>query len=288
MPEYVFFVHFPDGYIFRQIFELYYKLQMDNVQMYFKENSITIIKARPGDHSLVSKIVFDTNQLLEYYLNEKEASISAIDSSDGETCHIEDIDVEGFKDVLKEAQKQGKIKLFRIVGEDAIRIQICGTKNTENDNEVTLRCGNPIIDNIDLKGFKQPLNKPNCRILLCSFCAAISGTSKISESQQTKISVYEHGLKMGAVSSVGTIDRVNKWGDTTETDVQPHFIKVDNKIMKALVKLTSLCPNGIILVYAERDKVLRLIHKISYFAEHAIYLLERSKQPQKQNDVQTS
>ena len=67
-----------NGYVFRQIFELYDKLVIEGIPVYFKESGITI---RTGTSSsrdsmkLISDIEIYTDDIISYYLNEDLATI---------------------------------------------------------------------------------------------------------------------------------------------------------------------------------------------------------------------
>ena len=74
-----------NGYVFRQIFELYDKLVIEGIPVYFKESGITI---RTGTSSsrdsmkLISDIEIYTDDIISYYLNEDLATIKRTERPD--------------------------------------------------------------------------------------------------------------------------------------------------------------------------------------------------------------
>ena len=78
IPVTVYSAEITNGYVFRQIFELYDKLVMEGIPIYFKESGITI---RTGTSSsrdsmkLISDIEIYTDDIIEYYMNKDLATI---------------------------------------------------------------------------------------------------------------------------------------------------------------------------------------------------------------------
>ena len=102
IPITVYSAEITNGYVFRQIFELYNKLVMEGIPIYFKESGITI---RTGTSSsrdsmkLISDIEIYTDDIIEYYMNKELATIKA--SDEDTACYIEELNINTVKSAAR-------------------------------------------------------------------------------------------------------------------------------------------------------------------------------------------
>ena len=77
----IYSVEITNGYVFRQIFELYDKLVMQGIPIFFKEDGITIrtgTTSTRGNRKIISDIELYTDDVIEYYINTDLATVPVL------------------------------------------------------------------------------------------------------------------------------------------------------------------------------------------------------------------
>jgi len=85
----IFSLEITNGYVFRQIFELYDKLVINSIPVFFKESGVTIrasILSTRDNRKLISDIEIFTDDVIEYYIN---TDLTTIKKDESETpCRL--------------------------------------------------------------------------------------------------------------------------------------------------------------------------------------------------------
>ena len=261
-----------NGYVFRQIFELYDKLVIEGIPVYFKESGITI---RTGTSSsrdsmkLISDIEIYTDDIISYYLNEDLATIKR--TEDQTPCYIEELNINTVKSVFKSIAKSNSVRIYKTTMSDDVFIEIKGL-TTEHSRLSTSKYRKV---HYDISDYQDEEEKPNLKIEINQFCTTMKGMTRGDA---------EYMMIEGR-NGTGSITKDMKWGKVPaqdpsiemEIDRSSYFeTKVSSSSIKALTKISSMSNYSIIKIISFRDGLLRLNHKIGDFGEHNIYLVDNS------------
>lgn len=271
-----------NGYVFRQIFELYDKLVIEGIPVYFKESGITI---RTGTSSsrdsmkLISDIEIYTDDIINYYMNEDLASIKRTD--DQSPCYIEELNINTVKSVFKSIAKSNSVRIYKTTLCDDVFIEIKGL-TTEHSRLSTSKHRKVYYD---LSEYQDEMEKPNIKIEISQFCTTMKGMTR-GDAEYTSFKVFPEGLMVEGRNGTGSITKDMRWGSlpdsndpNIEVDIErdSYFeTKVSSPSIKALSKISSMTNYSIIKVFSFRDGLMRLNHKIGDFGEHNIYLVDNS------------
>ena len=271
-----------NGYVFRQIFELYDKLVIEGIPVYFKESGITI---RTGTSSsrdsmkLISDIEIYTDDIINYYMNEDLASIKRTDEQS--PCYIEELNINTVKSVFKSIAKSNSVRIYKTTLSDDVFIEIKGL-TTEHSRLSTSKHRKVYYD---LSDYQDDMEKPNIKIEISQFCTTMKGMTR-GDAEYTSFKVFQDGLMVEGRNGTGSITKDMRWGSlpdsndpNIEVDIErdSYFeTKVSSPSIKALSKISSMTNYSIIKVFSFRDGLMRLNHKIGDFGEHNIYLVDNS------------
>ena len=271
-----------NGYLFRQIFELYDKLVIEGIPVYFKESGITI---RTGTSSsrdsmkLISDIEIYTDDIINYYMNEDLASIKRTDEQS--PCYIEELNINTVKSVFKSIAKSNSVRIYKTTLSDDVFIEIKGL-TTEHSRLSTSKHRKVYYD---LSDYQDDMEKPNIKIEISQFCTTMKGMTR-GDAEYTSFKVFQDGLMVEGRNGTGSITKDMRWGSlpdsndpNIEVDIErdSYFeTKVSSPSIKALSKISSMTNYSIIKVFSFRDGLMRLNHKIGDFGEHNIYLVDNS------------
>jgi hypothetical protein len=267
-----------NGYVFRQIFELYDKLVIEGIPVYFKESGITI---RTGTSSsrdsmkLISDIEIYTDDIISYYLNEDLATIKR----DEETtpCYIEELNINTVKSVFKSIAKSNSVRIYKTTLSDDVFIEIKGL-TTEHSRLSTSKYRKI---HYDISDYQDDMEKPNLKIEISQFCTTMKGMTR-GDAEYTSFKVFPEGLMIEGRNGTGSITKDMRWGNlpnlpSGEIDKSSYFeTKVSSSSIKALTKISSMSNYSIIKILSFRDGLMRLNHKIGDFGEHNVYLVDNS------------
>jgi len=270
-----------NGYVFRQIFELYDKLVMEGIPIYFKESGITI---RTGTSSsrdsmkLISDIEIFTDDIIEYYMNKELATIKG--SDEDTACYIEELNINTVKSVFKSIAKSNSVRIYKTTMSDDVFIEIKGL-TTEHSRLTTSKYRKIHYDVSDY----QDDEKPNLKIEISQFCTTMKGMTR-GDAEYTSFKVFPKGMKIEGRNGTGSITKDMCWGKVPglqeqsieiEHDPEDYYeTKVSSSSIKALTKISGMSNYSIIKIISFRNGLLRLNHKIGDFGEHNIYLVDNS------------
>lgn len=271
-----------NGYVFRQIFELYDKLVIEGIPVYFKESGITI---RTGTSSsrdsmkLISDIEIFTDDIIHYYLNEDLATVKK--SDEGSACYIEELNINTVKSVFKSIAKSNSVRIYKTTLSDDVFIEIKGL-TTEHSRLTTSKYRKV---HYDVSEYQDDAEAPNLKVEISQFCTTMKGMTR-GDAEYTSFKVFPQGLMIEGRNGTGSITKDMCWGkipipeDPTvevEIDKSEYFeTKVSSSSIKALSKISSMSNYSIIKIISVKDGLLRLNHKIGDFGEHNIYLIDNS------------
>jgi hypothetical protein len=264
----IFSMEITNGYVFRQIFELYDKLVISNIPMFFKKSGVTIracILSTRDNRKLISDIEIFTDDIIEYYIN---TSLTTIKDQDSENpCQIEKISMNTVKSVLKSISKSNSIRLYKTLDCDDICIQIKGV-NIENAKITSGRYQNA---DYDISNFNDISEIPNIKVDIGQFCATMKGI--VRDTDFTIFKVFPSGLIIEGRNTISSVVKNNKWGIADEGE-DFYECRVGTNFIKALCKINGMANYSIIKFFCNKNGCFKLNHKIGDFGEHNIYISE--------------
>lgn len=273
----IYSVEITNGYVFRQIFELYDKLIIEGIPVYFKESGITI---RSGTSStkdcrkLISDIEIFTDDVIEYYLDKDLCSIK--EDENKPACYIEELNINTVKSVFKSIAKSNSVRIYKTTMSDDVSIEIKGL-TTEHSRLSTSKY-HKIHYDVSQYQPEEEID-PNLKIEISQFCTTMKGMTR-GDAEYTSFKVYPSGLKIEGRNGTGSITKDMCWGLTPETceGTEDKFFetKVNSFAIKALTKISGMSNYSIIKIMSYKNGLLNLNHKIGDFGEHNIYLIDNS------------
>lgn len=264
--EFVYNLEITNGYVFRQIFELYIKLVIQGIPLFFKEDGVTI-RAGSGNKNgrrLISNIEIFADDIIDYYFNEELADIKA--GEETPAIIVEQFNINDVGNNFKSIAKSNSVRLFKEKGAKCAGVQ---TKGLITDIS-WIECTKYQSIEYDLSGFDDIEDKPNIKIEINQFCSIMKGMTK-GDPEYISFKVYPKGIEVESWSSSGTLMRNGNWG---HIEGEPFETKVNHSVIKALCKINSMANHSIVKFYSNKDGYLKLVHKIGDFGEHSIFLID--------------
>jgi len=255
-----------NGYVFRQIFELYDKLIINVIPIYFKENGF-ILRGGSGTNSkrkIVSDVEIFAEDIIDYYLNVDLATVPR--TEDSGACFIEQINLNSLKTIFKSIAKSNSVKIYRTKDSNDIHIEVKGL-TTEYSR---ISSSNYQTVNYDISEFDNLSEIPNLKIDIGQFCSSMKGMTR-GDTEITNFKVFDKGLIIEGINNSGFIVKDGKWGNKEETSTET---KVNSSIIKALCKISSIANYSIIKIFSKKNGYLKINHKVGDFGEHNIYLID--------------
>ncbi len=263
----IFSMEITNGYVFRQIFELYDKLVINSIPMFFKKSGVTIrtcVLSTRDNRKLISDIEIFTDDIIDYYVN---TDLTTIKENESETpCQIEKISMNTVKSVLKSISKSNSVRLYKTTSIDEICIEIKGI--TIESSKIT--SGRYQNLDYDISQFGDISDTPNIKIDIGQFCSTMKGIMR--DTDFTIFKVYPNGVIIEGRNTIGSVVKDNKWGITGGEDF--YECKVGTNFIKALCKINGMANYSIIKLFCNKNGCFKLNHKIGDFGEHNIYVSE--------------
>jgi hypothetical protein len=270
----IYSVEITNGYVFRQIFELYDKLIIQGIPVFFKEDGITIrtgTTSSRGGRKLISDIEIFSDDLIEYYLDKDLATIPA--SEDESACSIEQFNINTIRNIFKSISKSNSVRIFKTTASDDVFIDIKGL--TTEHSRVTPSKYQTI--NHDFSAFDNISSSPNIRIEINQFCSTMKGMTR-GDAEYTSFKVFPNALLVEGRNGTGNLMKDGCWGKLKDDYDESDYVetKVNSSIIKALCKINGMVTYSIVKIYSEENGFLKINHKINDFGEHNIYLIDNS------------
>ena len=123
----IFSMEITNGYVFRQIFELYDRLVINGIPIFFKESGVTIRTGTTScrdNRKLISDVEIFTDDIIDYYINTDLTTVKSVDSE--KPCQIEKISMSTVKSVFKSIAKSNSIRFYKTTMSEDIFIEIKG------------------------------------------------------------------------------------------------------------------------------------------------------------------
>ena len=249
-----------NGYIFRQIFEFYVRLVMQTVPIFFKEDGITIRTGNGSKNSrrIVSDIEIFTDDIIEYNFNKELATVKGTEETSSFT--VEQFNIKEIGDNFKSITKTGAIRISKKKGSKQANIEF---KNLTTDT-TWLECIKLQSIEYDLSSFDSLSETPNIKIEINQFCSVMKSMTR-GKPEYIAFKVYDKGLAIESRNSNGDLIKKSFWGN-----IEGDFFetKANDNVNKALCKINNMSINGIIKFFSDKDKHLKMSHKIGDFGEH--------------------
>ena len=271
-----------NGYCFRQIFELYDKLVIEGIPVYFKESGITIrtgTSSSKNSMKLISDVEIFTDDIIHYYLNEDLATIKRTEEES--PCYIEELNINTVKSVFKSIAKSNSVRIYKTTLSDDIFIEVKGF-TTEHSRLTTSKYHRI---HYDVSKYQEEDTPPNLKVEISQFCTTMKGMTR-GDAEYTSFKVFPRGLKIEGRNGTGSITKDMCWGEVphssnlnlqVEVDRDSYKeTKVSSSSIKALSKINGMSNYSIIKILSTTDGVLVLNHKVGDFGEHNIYLIDHS------------
>lgn len=270
--ELIYSIEITNGYAFRQIFELFIKLIIQNIFIFLKEDIITF-RAGTGSKSgrkLISNIEINTDDIIDYRFNEKLADIK--ETEDSPSIILEQFNINDVGNNFKSIAKTNSVRLFKKEGSKRVGIE---TKGLVTDIS-WIDCAKYQTIEYDLSGFKDIPDNPNIRIEINQFSSIMKGMTK-GDPEYISFKVYPKGLVVESWNSSGKEPMRNgNWGNIKGDKY--YETTVNNQVIKALCKINSMAIYSIIKIYSSRKGYLKLSHKIGDFGNHEIFLIDKNEE----------
>lgn len=253
--RYFFEVVFPTCNSFRQILQFLNQFHK-TIPLVFTKNVLYIIKENDKKNCIFKGSIYSRN-LIKYYVDPDEIK--------GDREHIVHVPIGPFLNNLKKIQKKQEVRIRRtkdnpdniqIVLDEAgsryaeFRIDPCKTKPPRISVEKA-----------------RPSDDPNITMKLTAFNFLTENTGATSD-RKIKLTMYNYGVKITSASLHGG-------SGTSEGNCKGEMyseIEVPTETIKSLVKLSSLCEEGIVRMYCADESHIRLEIPISVIGTIYLYL----------------
>ena len=270
----IYSIEITNGYVFRQIFELYDRLVIHGIPVFFKESGVTIRTGTSGtrnNRKLISDIELYTEDIIDYYLNDGLCTIPKSDTDNA--CHIEQFNIGSVRSIFKSIAKSNSVRIYKTTHSDDVFIEIKGL-TTEHSR---LNSGKYQSINYDISSFENMTSTPNMRIEISQFCTSMKGMTR-GDAEYTSFKVFSKGLIVEGRNGTGSVMKDGRWGEIKEDYDETDYVetKVNSSIIKAICKINGMANYSIVKIISEQNGYLKLNHKIGDFGEHNIYLIDIS------------
>ena len=261
-----------NGYVFRQIFELFVKLVIQRIPMFLKEDGITIRAGTPikNGRRLISDIEITGDDIIEYYFNKELANVKGTEETSAFT--IEQFNIGDIGNNFKSVAKSNSIRIYKQKDSKEICIE---TKGLMSDTSTIESVKFQSVE-YNISRFDDLPESPNIKIEINQFCSIMKGMTR-GDPDYISFKVFKYGLAVESWVSPTRKIKDARWGNISKKsyDNKDFFeTKVNTSVIKALCKINSMATYSIIKISSCKNGFLKLSHKIADFGEHNIYLTE--------------
>lgn len=257
---------FNEGYYCRKIFEFLDK-NLTAAPIFFTKDGIVIERANDLGSIAIQTFV-DKDQLLEYNVKINE------DEEEYNPPFI-NLKLRDFLVNIKNARKNTKICICQY--EELPNIVFLGFSGGSKQNSFQIFK----TEDFDFKKYsfgEEEHIKPDANVIisLVEFCDSCVHKG-ISKSEFSTFKTTPKGLKIKSPTSSGTNKCIGEWGDSSESRANRNnkrYVKVKNTILSGISFLKNLNPGGVLLVYCNKQGMLRLESKVFSIGQIYIHLLD--------------
>lgn len=286
-----FLATFVDGSSFRNMIE-YIRLPTIEGVFRFTKTNIFYEQADP-DKNILNIVNIKSYELTEYSFESKTDEI------------VVGINLVELRNITRNVGKKDHIDLYKLPEEPKslyIRVRSQSEKGSDSNlYRLPIITTNYLL--YTLPEYKRGKRDPTCTIYQSDFSKLCKSLVAI-KCNKVKIHSFKHGLICKGISNTGEIASVKEFGKCRENTnpstnlksiyptggriirpkVPPPRLKIgeigeiesftiDKTIIKFLIKLNALSPNGTIKVYVEKDLPLKMVCNIGTFGKMSIYLM---------------
>ena len=244
-----------NGYVFRMLIDIYGKLGIVAIPIYFKKDCIEIYATgnmRSGERDIICAAHIDAEEIPDYYFDTKHANLKDAD----DPAYLIPIETDRFVKILKNFQKSNMLKLSI----DTKNKNLCVSHESYRNEIPPIQISN----HQDIEDFNIP-DRPSVRIDITKFTGAMKNISSSFKSGEIHFEVFDNGLLIK--NSNGSTE----FGYIPE-DAVGYITNVSVKFARVF-KLGSGVKGSVIKVYSSDNGILCLSHKIDTIGEHKIFLL---------------
>lgn len=271
----ILFAEFADGHSFRNLIE-YLKSTNTEGNFVFSADQITYSKA-DATNTVLNDVVIWTSKLSNYQFRSPEPIMVGVNNANlrAITKSI------GRKDSVQLAMYQNDIRLYlQIIGANA--------KPSSQDNINIITPRRVTEDSYYIREYTRNEGNPNCSVLSTNFCKMCAAMNSIKCTYVTIIGLYKEMVFKGMMEG-DIIGRVQKFVNdeslaTSQNskkkgprliiqNEEPVTIRTRIATIKALSKINNLSnPSGMIKMYLEPDRPLKLVSNVGNYGQITIYL----------------
>lgn len=269
---------FADGYGVRVFFD-FCRLTIPEAPLAIYPHGVQMI--RGNKETFVVDLKAECEDFLEYYVDVSRGN------SPSKGCHYLNWSLTELCGRIKTLARREALRFIQYEGDPTIFIQRIGSKTP--DGYVTVAYQSFAPKSYNFPQFKQSDKSPNVRIPLAEFCDTCSTVNKTTGAAFVTFSCYPEGVSMSAPGPEGR-PCFARWGTCGAEDLfagQTINSGALNTItptdlVGGMSKLSGTSTNGLVLVYCEVAKLIRLKLKVNTWAQINVYLhepLSNSVQP---------
>lgn len=254
-----FVADFNDGYSLRNTLEYLKNTNSSGVLKFFPDK--IVYEQSDKTKVIVNKIEINTSDLAHYEFYSENNLISI-------GLNISDV-----LSVTKTIGKKDGVRFYKLKDEQYLYIQIISQSSNavEKDNVSIIK-----PQQINLLPFEEPEYErsertPNAAILSSKFSKLCKALSALKCETITVIG-YPEGITFASISQGVLIGRIEKIGnvddepiDSCIENMKRPLIKIRCSTMKSLGKIGNLCTTGMVKMFIEHGKPLKLISKIGNY-----------------------
>jgi hypothetical protein len=259
-------VIFHDGYSLRQQYEFLKSASgRAAAPLQFKRNGI-LLETGNVDGTLVSKTFFNSEDLIEYSVNEEYWN------NPDKQCHIININLKNFYEKIRKITKKESVCLCQYHERpDIVFMKRYGGKNP--DAYTTLKTERYDEIRYNIEDGTEVDKKPNVKVTLSAFTAACLGAAN-SDRQTSKFKCGPEGVRILSSNNLGTSTTTDYWGSFRAKSTY-YYTTVDTSIFKSLAKITNYNNNGIVKIYSKGDGIVRIETNLGSMAQTTIHVVDK-------------
>jgi hypothetical protein len=268
-----------NGYAFRQIFELYSKLFIQGIPIFFKEDGMTIRtgNSRKG-RQLISDIEIFGEDIIEYYFNKDLAKVKSTEETTAYTP--EQFNIGLLQNSFKAVAKNNSLRIYKTDDSPDTKVEIKGL--TTQTSTIVFNKFHSI--EYDLSEFEDLTDVPNFKLEISQFCVTMKNIIR-GDPEYISFKVFKNGLAIESWNSAGIMMNDSRWNVDEKDYKENKFLetKINTPIAKAFCKISSMTIHSIIKIFSDKKGYLKMSHKIADFGEHNIYLIDNIEDEKEDN-----
>lgn len=257
MNQYFFEIVFPTCNSFRQILQ-FLNQSHKTVPLVFTKNGVQIRKENDKKNCIFEGSIFAQN-LLKYYIDPEEIK--------GDREHVIHIPINPLLNNLKKIQKKQEIRIRR-TKENPEHIQIVTDDTGSRYTKIKIDPCKTKPRRFVVEDFR-PSEDPNVTMKLTSF-NFLTETTGSSSDRKIKLTMFDYGINI-------TSDTLHGDSGLTEGTCEGEIlaeVNIPTETIKSLIKLSSLCEEGIARIYCNDESHIRFEIPISVIGTISLYLID--------------